>query len=151
MLLLGLLLRREVVLFRVDLVLVIILKDTIFLVSLIISNRCYAFWVGLVALVLMQNLCSFSLFSHLTQLLLQLSNFFLCLVQLLLVLIDSLILCTFVVLTILTFYRCWHLSSLHCFLFLCSHSLDNFMVIRLLSFLDATHGLFPPLFVLHAL
>lgn len=150
-LLLCLFLRKVVVLFWVDLVLVIVLKDMIFLVRLVVSDGCYAFWVRLVALIFMQGFCSFSLLPHLAQLLLQLSDFFLCLIQLPSVLIHSFIFCVSVVLAFLVCNSLWHLSCLHCLFFFRPHSLDNFVVIRLLSFLDATHSILPSLLLLHNL
>lgn len=145
--LLCLFLRQIVVLFWVDLMLVIFLKDMIFLVRLVVSNGCYGFWVRLVALIFVQGLGSFSLLSHLAQLLLQLSDLFLSLIQLSSVLIHSIVFDV----SVLAFDSLWHLSCLHCFFFFRSHSLDNFMVIRLLSFLDATQGFPPSLLLLHNL
>ena len=123
----------------------------IFLVRLVVSNGCYAFWVRLVALIFVQGLGSFSLLSHLAQLLLQLSDFFLCLIQLPSVLIHSIVFDVSVVLAVLAFDSLWQLSCLYCFFFFRSHSLDNFMVIRLLSFLDAAQGFLPSLLLLHNL
>lgn len=123
----------------------------IFLVRLVVSDGCYAFWVRLVALIFMQGFCSFSLLPHLAQLLLQLSDFFLCLIQLPSVLIHSFIFCVSVVLAVLVCNSLWHLSCLHCLFFFRPHSLDNFVVIRLLSFLDATHSILPSLLLLHNL